>query len=62
MKKGKCVVNEIDKLKTKRQHMENGMSELNKWTDDFFFNAKKKRDLLRAVLCDVLEFDFTHSV
>ena len=44
MQKRKCIVNEIDELKTKRQHLENDICELNKWTDDFCLNAEKKHD------------------
>ena len=38
-KKRKCVVDEIHKLKTKRQRLENDTCELNKCADDFCLNA-----------------------
>ena len=41
-KKRNCTVDEIDELKTKRQHLENDICELNKCSDNFCLNAEKR--------------------
>ena len=43
-KKRKCVIDEIDNLKSKRQHLETDITELSKCADDFSLNAEKTRD------------------